>query len=138
MGVREAVGAFARTRGSGQFSDKFGHENCIILAIHANPQLSIRAVNTLITAASARIGQCREMREVDPNPVRVASLVNERVYSHAINRWARAAFGHFLHIDAIATLLNHTRGKREVYVKQHPQVVLPIRISYQLSSQNLS
>src|SRR5207237_759339 len=41
----------------------------IILAIHANPQLSIRAVNTLITAASARIGQCREMREVDPNPV---------------------------------------------------------------------
>jgi hypothetical protein len=51
---------------------------------------------------------------------------------------ALAAFGHFLHIDAIATLLNHTRGKREVYVKQHPQVVLPIRISYQLSSQNLS
>ena len=78
------------------------------------------------------------MREVDPNPVRVASLVNERVYSYAINRWARAAFGHFLHINAIARLLNHTRGKREVYVKQHPQVVLPIRISYQLSSQNLS
>src|SRR5438552_11518455 len=140
MSVAEAVGALAlaRARGSGQFSDRFGHQNCIILAIHANPQLSIRAVNTLITAASARIGQCREMREVDPNPVRVASLVNERVYSHAINCWARAAFGHFLHIDAIATLLNHTRGKREIYVKQHPQVVLPIRISYQLSSQNLS
>ena len=138
MSVGEAVGALARA-GQWQFSDRFGHENCIILAIHANPQLSIRAVNTLITAASARIGQCREMREVDPNPVRgAASLVNERVYSHAINRWARAAFGHFLHIDAIATLLNHTRGKREVYVKQHPQVVLPIRISYQLSSQNLS
>jgi hypothetical protein len=119
-------------RGSGQFSDKFGHENCVILAIQANP------LNTLITAASARIGQCREMREVGSNPDRVASLVNERVYSHAINRWARAAFGHFLHIDAIATLLNHTRGKREVYVKQHPQMVLPIRISYQLSSQNLS
>jgi hypothetical protein len=78
------------------------------------------------------------MREVDLNPVRVASFVNERVYSYAINRWARAAFGRFLHIDAIATLLNHTRGKREVYLKQHPQVVLPIRISYQLSSQNLS
>jgi hypothetical protein len=127
-----------RARGSGQFSDKFGHENCFILAIHANPQLSIRAVNTVITAASARIGRCREMREVDPNPDRVASLVNERVYSYAINRWARAAFGHFLHIDAIATLLNHTGGNREVYVKQRPQVVLPIRISYQLSSQNLS
>jgi hypothetical protein len=37
MSVREVVGAFARTRGSGQFSDKFGHKNCIILAIHANP-----------------------------------------------------------------------------------------------------
>jgi hypothetical protein len=138
MSVREAVGALARTLGSGQFSDKFGHENCIILAIHANPQLSIRAINALTTPASTRIGQCHGMREVDPNPVRVASLVNERVYSYAINRWARAAFGHFLHINAIATLLNHTRGKREVYVKQHPQVVLPIRISYQLSSQNLS
>jgi len=137
MGVREAVGAFARTRGSGQFSDKFGHKNCIILAIHTNPQLSIRAINALTTAASTRIGQCHGMREVDLNPVRVASLVNERVYSHAINRWARAAFGYFLHIDAIATLLNHSRGKREVYVIQHPQVVLPIRISYQLSSQNL-
>jgi hypothetical protein len=120
MSVREVVGALARARGSGQFSDKFGHENCIILAIHANPQLSIRAVNTLITAASTRIGQCREMREVNPNPVRVAAfLVNERVYSYAINRWARAAFGHSLHIDAIATLLNHTRGRREVYIKQH-------------------
>ncbi|PYK52878.1 MAG: hypothetical protein DME47_07965 [Verrucomicrobia bacterium] len=78
------------------------------------------------------------MREVGSNPVRVACLVNERVYSRAISRWAREAFEHFLHINAIATLLNHARGKREVYVKQHPQVVLPIRISYQQSSQNLS
>jgi len=78
------------------------------------------------------------MREVGSNRVRVACLVNERVYSHAINRWARATFEHFLHINAIATLLNHARGKREAYVKQHPQVVLPIRIWYQQSSQNLS
>ena len=109
---RSRGGRRACARGSGQFSDKFGHENCIILAIHANPQLSLRAVNALITVASARIGQCREIREVGSNPNGVASLVNERVYSHAINRWAGAAFGHFLNIDAIATLLNHTRGKR--------------------------
>jgi hypothetical protein len=43
----------------------------------------------------------REMREVRSNPVRVASLVNERVYSHAINRWALAAFGHFLDTNAM-------------------------------------
>ena len=122
MSVREAVGAREL---------HYSSNSC-------NPQLSIRAINTLIRAASARIGQCREMREVGSNPVRVACLVNERVYSRAISRWAREAFEHFLHINAIAILLNHARGKREVYVKQHPQVVLPIRISYQQSSQNLS
>jgi len=35
MSVAEAVGALAlaHARGSGQFSDRFGHQNCIILAI---------------------------------------------------------------------------------------------------------
>src|SRR6476659_3912934 len=137
MSVREVVGALARAA-VGNFRTNSDTRTALFWQFMQTPQLFIRAVNTLITATSARIGQCREMREVDPNPVRVASLVNERVYLYAINRWARAAFGHFLHIDAIATLLNHTRGKRQVCLKQHPQVVLPIRISYQLSSQNLS
>jgi len=49
MSVREAVGALARAA-VGNFRTN-SDTRLRILAIHANPQLSTRAVNTLITAA---------------------------------------------------------------------------------------
>jgi len=96
MSVREPVGTLARARQWAIFGQIRTRKLRYSAQFMQTPQLSVRAVNTLITAAFRTNRAMPRNARSGSNPARVAFLVNERVYSHAINRWALAAFGHFL------------------------------------------